>query len=280
MQTKAVEPALIERARKGDRRALERLLASEQPRIYAFGLRMCSNEDDAKEVLQDTLLAIARAVPSFRGDAALSTWIFQIARRFCQKRHRRRKGAPARLEALDQAVAVADPRPDPEQQADAKEVSDALGEALRALPAAAREVVVLRDVEGLTAPEVAKTLGISVQAVKSRLHRARAQLLVALEGEAPSSEQDCPDIAAMFSQELEGDLSPAICRKMEQHLSTCKHCRTTCASMQKSLRLCQRLPKVPAPLKKSAKTAVELVTADLSPKAASSRGSRRSRSRP
>src|SRR5664279_6585612 len=86
---------LVVAARGGDRGAVEELLVRYEPNIYRFGLRMCGNEDAARDVLQETLLAAFRYLPGFRGDAALSTWLYQIARSFCIKE--RRGGHPTCL---------------------------------------------------------------------------------------------------------------------------------------------------------------------------------------
>lgn len=161
---------LIDAARAGDRAAIDELLARYESRIYRFGLRMCGDEDAAREVLQETMLAAFRHLPGFRADAALSTWLYQIARSFCIKE---RRGAH-RTTPLDERVA--DARPAPDQQAHAREIGAALAQAILALPIDQREVVVLRDVEGLSAAEAAEVVGIDVRALKSRLHRARSQL--------------------------------------------------------------------------------------------------------
>lgn len=161
---------LLTAARAGDRAALDALLARYQPAIYRFGLHMCGDEESAREVLQETLLAAFRHLPGFRGDAALSTWLYQIARSFCIKE--RRAAHPA--VALDEQLA--DPALAPDGQTHAHEVGAALVAAIRALPADQREVLVLRDVEGLSAEEAAHVIGIEVGALKSRLHRARSAL--------------------------------------------------------------------------------------------------------
>src|SRR5258708_39453515 len=85
---------LLEAVRQGDRSAIDEILERHERQIYRFGLRMCGNEDDAREVLQETLLAAFRGLPSFRGDAALSTWLYQIARSFCGAAARRWRGRP------------------------------------------------------------------------------------------------------------------------------------------------------------------------------------------
>lgn len=253
------DAAVLDAARSGDRAAIEELLAREQARIYAFGLKMCGNPEDARDVLQETLLAIARGVGGFRGDASLSTWVFQIARSFCLKKRRRRKGAPAAFEDIDHAP-HADESLDPEERASRNETKAVVDAALARLPSASREVLVLRDIEGLTATEVAETLGISVDAVKSRLHRARGALEMSLRRGEPT--RGCPDIAAMYSKQLEGELTASVCADMEAHLSTCSGCRGRCATLKSSLALCRSLPVVPPSIRASVLTALRQVLAE------------------
>jgi len=88
------DESLIEAFRQGDREALETLLVRYQPNIYRFGVRMCRDPEDAKDILQDTMLAAARSLHDFRGTAAMSTWLYTIARNFCIKKHRKAKFAP------------------------------------------------------------------------------------------------------------------------------------------------------------------------------------------
>ncbi len=87
---------LLEAIRRGDRDALERLLARVEGRVYRFGLQVCRDREDARDVLQETLVAVARGVGSFRGESSLATWLYTIARRFCVK-HRRRAERARRL---------------------------------------------------------------------------------------------------------------------------------------------------------------------------------------
>jgi RNA polymerase sigma-70 factor (ECF subfamily) len=168
---------LLAAARRGDGTALEALLLRYQSHLYRFGLRVCGNVEDAGDVAQDGLISMARSLPDFRGDSSVSTWLFTIVRRFCMKKRRRSKFAPAREESLDAAVdavhGVADPAPSPEQAVANRELARALASAIDTLDSSQREVLILRDVEGLSAAEAASSLGISVDAVKSRLHRAR-----------------------------------------------------------------------------------------------------------
>ena len=102
------DAALIAAAQAGDRRAIDELLARYEEPIYRFGLRMCGDEESAREVLQETMLAAFRNLPGFRGQAALSTWLYQIARSFCIKE---RRGVP-RTTPLDAEAPAQTPAPD------------------------------------------------------------------------------------------------------------------------------------------------------------------------
>jgi RNA polymerase sigma-70 factor (ECF subfamily) len=260
---------LLAAARQGDAAALEALLVRYQPHLYRFGLRMCGNVEDAGDVTQESLISMARSLSDFRGDSSVSSWLFTIARRFCIKKRRRSKFAPARVESLDgpdthSAQRVADPALNPEQTAANRELATALTRAIDALDPAQREVLVLRDVEGLSAPEVAKILGTSVDAIKSRLHRARVavrqELLPVLDRAAiePPRGAMCPDVLTLFSQHLEGEIDPGVCAAMEAHLAQCGHCRGTCESLKRTLAVCRQLPTpdVPESLASSIKTAI------------------------
>lgn len=266
---------LLDRARAGDRDALERLLERHQAQVYRFGLRMCRDREDAREVVQDTLLAMARGVRDFRGASSLSTWLFTIARSFCIKRRRRSRFAPASEVSIDadaapEAVRIADPARSPEDLAAGREIEKALEQAIASLPRTLREVLLLRDAEGLTAPEVAEVLGVSPQAVKSRLHRARLSVrtqLAPLLGIPPArraKSAGCPDVPQLFSRHLEGEVSAEVCAEMERHLEGCQGCREACQSLKNTLALC-RAPgaatQVPASVQASVKAAVRALLA-------------------
>jgi RNA polymerase sigma-70 factor, ECF subfamily len=125
--------------------------------------------------------------------------------------------------------------------------------------------LVLRDVEGLSAAEVAKILGIGVEALKSRLHRARVAIREELAPAlgrppiAPSRGALCPDVLTLFSQHLEGEIDPSVCATMEAHLSQCHHCRDDCESLKRTLAICRQLPTpdVPTSLAASVKAAIQ-----------------------
>jgi RNA polymerase sigma-70 factor (ECF subfamily) len=265
----ADDRALLSAARAGDRDALEALLARYQPMLFRFGMKMCGDVEDARDVLQETSLAMARSLGDFRADSTLSTWLYAIARSFCTRKRRRSRYAPARVESLDapDSAHLADlpaSGQTPEQAAAGEEVRAALDAAIRSLEPAQREVLVLRDIEGLSAAEVGEVLGLKVAAVKSRLHRARlavrqqlAPILAPAKAERVADRR-CPDVLTAFSRHLEGELGPDACSKMEAHLAGCEACRGTCESLKRALALCRSTPsiEVPAAVQQSVRQAL------------------------
>lgn len=172
---------LVRRSGAGDRHAFEMLVARHEAPLYRFALRACGGEREAEDALQDGLLAAWRGAAGFRGESAARTWLFQVVVNACHRRHRRRAGQAGAPDPLEAAAEVAHDGPGPEERAGAREVGRALDRALAALPAEAREVLLLRDVEGLSGEETAAALGVGLAAMKSRLHRARLELKARVE---------------------------------------------------------------------------------------------------
>jgi RNA polymerase sigma-70 factor (ECF subfamily) len=238
---------------------------------------MCRDPEDARDVLQDTLFTMARQIRDFRGASSMSTWLYAIARSFCVRKRRRSRFAPAVERSIDtdarhEVADVTDPSKNPHDALADRQVHDALGEAIAELAPKYREVLLLRDVEGLTAPEVAEVLGLSVQAVKSRLHRARLEVRARLAPwlDAPAATRTmatptvapCPDVLARFSQYLEGDIAPNVCTEMEQHLASCDACRGLCDSLKRTLALCRTMAS-DEPLPASVQASVRMALKDL-----------------
>ncbi len=248
---------LIAGARAGDAGALEILLARHQPRVYRYALRMCREPGEAEDVQQEVLLAAARGLREFRGAAALDTWLYTIARRQCGRRRRLRKGEPSasRRVAIESLVEdLPDRGQAPDQALADRQAAQAIERALQALEPAQREVVLLRDVEGLTAPEVAAALGLTEQAVKSRLHRGRVALRAALAPLLGPSlplpavvPKLCPSILTYLSRHLEDELTPRTCAEVERHLAGCGWCRNESQAFERSLAACRSAAQQPVP---------------------------------
>jgi RNA polymerase sigma-70 factor (ECF subfamily) len=244
---------LITAFRAGDEEALSALVARHAPAVYRFGFKMCGDAEDAKDVLQDTLLAVARGMRDFRGASSLWTWLYAVARSFCIKKRRASRFAPKETVSLDDLEATAQAPAlgrAPDEVASDRELSTLLDQAIAALDPENREVLVLRDIEGLTAPEVAEVLDVSVDAVKSRLHRARAEVRARLEPHLPVAERPrrataaggCSDVVTLFSRYLEGEISAAACAEMQAHVARCSRCGAACESLKHTLALCRAEP--------------------------------------
>lgn len=166
--------------------------------MYRFAYRLCGEPEAAKDLVQETFLNAYRGFDRFRGDAQVSTWLYTIASRACLRMRRRRKGAPERELSLEEFIPASDGEfrlqipidgLSPEEALQNKQLREALDTAIDQLPKKYKMVLVLRDMEGLSAKEVGAIMGLNERAVKSRLHRARLfvrrQLSARGLGEAP-----------------------------------------------------------------------------------------------
>jgi RNA polymerase sigma-70 factor (ECF subfamily) len=274
--TRAEERRLLSAARGGERKALDRLLRLLSGPVYRFGRGFCGDPHDAEDVTQVTLAALARSLQSFRGESSLTTWAYRVARNACTRQRRRGAQAPARLESLDAgtparpgALQVADLREDPQRALERTELRGALQRAIAALPPSQREVLVLRDVEGLPAKQAGEALRISERAVKARLHRARValrELLAPYAPHAPQAAPRCPDTARLVSRYLEGELDAGACTKLERHVKSCPDCGATCATLKDALVTCRswRGEKLPESIRASLRKAIREVAAEAS----------------
>jgi RNA polymerase sigma-70 factor, ECF subfamily len=176
---------LIERLRTGDQLAVAELASIYGPKIYQLAFRYVKNREDAEEVAQDVLLKVVTKIHAFRGDAALSSWIYRITFNTAMSRLRNAKAArvgEAHEGSLDQHGANGE-LPGPRELADWTSMADEevlrgemrrrLMKAVLELPAIYRVPVVLRDIHGLTTQEASAVLQLKDQTLKSRLHRGR-----------------------------------------------------------------------------------------------------------
>ena len=151
------------------------------PRVYNVARRMVANDVDAEDVTQDVLLQVVRKLPTFRGEAKFPTWLHRVTVNAALT-HRRRQAVRDERAFGDDSEALDDDRASssPDDQLLSDETRRLIDEAIAALPSAYRTVFVLADVEGLPNADIGERLGMSLPAVKSRLHRARAMLREAL----------------------------------------------------------------------------------------------------
>jgi RNA polymerase sigma-70 factor (ECF subfamily) len=161
----------------GDRQAFDDLVNRNQAAVYRFIRTLASDQAALEDALQETFLAAWRGAAGFRAEASVRSWLFTIARHTVQRQFRRRAGEPSPEDCSsidDLGVAAGwGATDDPEAAAIRKEGRAAIARALESLDADDRRVLVLRDLEQLTGEEAAAVLGLTLPALKSRLHRAR-----------------------------------------------------------------------------------------------------------
>jgi len=166
---------LLDRARNGDESAFTELVRHHQHEVFTLAFRLLGNYELAADAAQETFIRAWRALPRFRGDAALSTWLHRITVNTSWTLGRRAQRHSAA--ALEESILLnADHSPSPESSAETAELGGRLRNAVAELPDPQRAVVVLKDIYGWSHAEVAKALDISVTAAKVRLHRARLKL--------------------------------------------------------------------------------------------------------
>ncbi len=155
--------------------------------VWRLARRLTEGEEEALDATQEIFLRVWRGLDGWRGEATLSTWVFQIAWNYLRSLRRRRaqRGREVSLDPVDGApetVTVPDPAPDPERRAGAAQLLGRIEGALGLLSEQHRTVIWLRDAEGLTYEEIAAVLDVPLGTVRSRLARARDALRRAVEG--------------------------------------------------------------------------------------------------
>lgn len=175
------EKELIARAQKGDRAAFAALVRAHQNEVYTLARRLVGDPHLASDVTQETLIRAWRALPRFRGDAQLSTWLHRITvnTAWTQKKRAKRHAGPSVDEFTELPAQLGADQP--EMAGEILELRGRLRMALDRLPDGQRQVVIMKDVYGWSHAEIAESMDISVTAAKVRLHRARARLAKDLE---------------------------------------------------------------------------------------------------
>lgn len=169
----------------GDEGAFDILVVRYQDRLFNFSMRFTSNASDAEEIVQETFIKAYKGLGRFRGDARVSTWLFQIAKNLCiNKFHRKRRRMDHRKVSIQQSqhdddlplVQIEAEGPDAFDVLANQEINDVLQEAITELDPHFRSALILRDIEDLDYSEIAEILEVPVGTVKSRIHRARQEL--------------------------------------------------------------------------------------------------------
>ncbi len=167
---------LIARCREGDLEAFGQIYARYERSVYRYAYHMLGDPDEADDMMQDTFVKAYRTLPGFRSECSLQTWLLKVTGNLCRDRlkTRARRGELAlfsdnRIDMPD----LSERGTDPAKLLERKDLHATLYRVLAALPQAHRELIALRDIEGLSYQQIAAVLGCSVASVKLRLFRAR-----------------------------------------------------------------------------------------------------------
>lgn len=174
------EQKIIELAKNGDKNALAQLVKDNEQTVYNFSFKICRDRDKAEHIMQETFYSMIKSLNQFDGNSKLSTWLYRIVSNHCLMLARKDKARTFisidNDDELYEDKYTADWSRIPNQNIENAELKKILDESIKKLSPEYRIVFLLRDVEGLSTEETAELTELSVPAVKSRLHRARAFL--------------------------------------------------------------------------------------------------------
>lgn len=175
------ETIVVRRAKQGDQEAFETLLTRYEKRVYSLAYHYAGNEQDAMDISQEAFLQVYRFLPQFNEESQFSTWLYRVTSNVCKDYLRKRNArAAASLsvgeEGEEYLLEAPDLRYNPEDALEQKEMRREIREGLAQLSPDHREILVMRDVLGLTYGEIASSLELEEGTVKSRIARAREKL--------------------------------------------------------------------------------------------------------
>lgn len=229
--------------------AIPQLVDAHGGRIYGLGLRMCGNEQDAEDLVQETFLRAFRHWNQFEGRSDPGTWLYSIAARACRRMHRRRAGEPARIESLSDLLpageaTVPDSGNGSVDQLDEqvrREAREAVESTIATLPPTFRLPLVLKEIADFSLAEVARILALKEATVKTRVHRGRLMLRKALAQRLPQREAPPPDHSRQVCLDLLSMKQEALDRGTAFPLPEgvlCERCKATFATLDLGQGLC------------------------------------------
>jgi len=248
--------------KRGDEGALEKAITVLQQAVFAFGMRVCGQREDAEDTMQEVLFKAIPYLPKFDNAAALAKWLYKVAKNRCLMSRRRSKFAPQQDLSLEELMPgqkeleqLGKEPLNPEATAMRGEQGNRLREAIRGLPPHYRIVLVLRDMEGFTDEEVSEITGLRPPTIRVRLHRARlfvrreltrrtaeAESKRRRKASSPQRPGRCKKMFAGLSDYLDGELDHFSCEEIEAHLDGCEPCKKFLRSLESAIENCRRSP--------------------------------------
>lgn len=180
--TREQEAAIVRKVLGGDANAFETLVLEYEKNVYNIALRMTGNSEDAADMTQEAFIKAYNSLQSFRGDSKFSVWLYRIVSNVCLDFLRSKNRRPTVSLSVedddgeDAQLDVADESQSPEHLLDRKLTRESVRRGLDSLPPDYRQILLLREIQGLSYDEIAQALGLEVGTVKSRIFRARKRL--------------------------------------------------------------------------------------------------------
>ncbi len=181
---------LIKDIKAGSEAAFEKFVSKYEHLIYGFGMKVCGNVEDAKDVMQETFLKAFKSLETLKSADALKTWLYRVATNACFIKRRRGKFEPDRILSLNELrpsqeelshSVLSDIQTRPDDAVLKQELSNTIRHCILSIPPKYSIVLILRDMEGLSAEETGRVLNLTIPTVKIRLHRARLAFKKVLE---------------------------------------------------------------------------------------------------
>ncbi|HSS50282.1 MAG TPA: sigma-70 family RNA polymerase sigma factor [Thermoanaerobaculia bacterium] len=232
------DATLISRTAAADRAAFERLVRRHQAAVLRFARVLAHDETDAEMALQETFLAAWRAAGRFRYDASARIWLLSMARHAIYRRHRRWADDPSPFVSLRELGKAAGWGIEDESFVDRLVDAEALAGALASLSPEDREILILRELEGLSPEDAAGVAGTSEGTARNRLHRARLRLMTKLRGGSGDGDRGdrsdrtdrivaglhCGEVLAELTAFLDGGLPADRAHRIQEHVKDCEDC--------------------------------------------------------
>jgi RNA polymerase sigma-70 factor (ECF subfamily) len=249
--------------KEGDENAQEKAIALLQQAVFAFGMRVCGQREDAEDTMQEVLVKAVPYLSKFDDSRALASWLYKVAKNRCLMSRRKSKFSPKQELSLEELMPDREelqvlgnlPIANPEGDTIRREEAQRLREAIRLLPPHYRIVIVLRDMEGFTDEEVGEITGLRPGTIRVRLHRARLFVRRELEkkkgrhtksvhrpADSPPRSRRCRKMFAALSNYLDGELDDFSCEEIEAHLEGCEPCKKFLSSLEAAIQTCQQSP--------------------------------------
>ena len=246
--------------RKNTPEAIDQAIGLLQNTVFSFSMKMCGHREDAEDTMQDVLFRSLKHLSKVQEPNALAAWLYTVTRNRC-RRIRRGHGAEQKRLSLDELIPdddelrrlLLDAQHGPEQTAIHAEQHHLLHEAVLRIPTPLRLVLVLHDMEELTAEQIGRILNLQPGTVRVRLHRARlavrkemGQLLRGLPGKPEPAgrspierPRECRELFANLSEYLDGHVEPRTCEQMKAHIERCPACVAFLRDLRSAIDRCR-----------------------------------------